>query len=174
MTDDWSLSMDDWWLITDDWWRMIDDWWLMSDEWWLMIDDKINANMIWNVKYRLPQGGPPWGKQYGAHFILYLYLPYHQSSPIIHQSPVINHQSSIISYQSSVINHQLSIINHPWSMINHQSSITSHLFFYEKKRTSATKWVGNRIHEVLIGGIGAEIWGLSLLQLVRGVIKGCW
>ena len=112
-------------------------------------------------------GGTPPGVIYILHFILYLYLFYHQSS-------IITHHSSIISHQSSVINHQLSIINHPWSMINHQSSITSHQFFTKQKRTSATKWVGNRIHEVLIGGTEAEKWDLSLLQWFRGVIKGCW
>ena len=112
-------------------------------------------------------GGTPPGVIYILHFILYLYLFYHQSS-------IITHHSSIISHQSSVINHQLSIINHPWSMINHQSSITSHLFFYEKKQTSVTKWVGNRFHEVLIGGTEAAKWDLSLLQWFRGVIKGCW
>ena len=112
-------------------------------------------------------GGNPPGVIYISHFILYLYLFYHQSS-------IITHHSSIISHQSSVINHQLSIINHPWSMINHQSSITSHLFWlWKTKRTSATKWVGNRIHEVLIGGIETEKWDLSLLQWFRGVIKGC-
>ena len=122
MTDDWSLIMDDWWLITDDWWLMIDDWWLMSDEWWLMIDDKINTNMIWNGPHIVcPRGTPP-GVIDILHFILYLYLFYHQSS-------TITHHSSIISHQSSVINHQLSIINHPWSMINHQSSLSCHKFF---------------------------------------------
>ena len=100
---------------------MIDDWWLMSDEWWLMIDDKINTNIIWNGPHIVcPRGDPP-GVIYILHFILYLYLFYHQSS-------IITHHSSIISHQSSVINHQLSIINHPWSMINHQSLITSHQF----------------------------------------------
>ncbi len=64
-------------------------------------------------------GGTPPGVIYTLHFILYLYLFYHQSS-------IITHHSSIISHQSSVINHQLSIINHPWSMINHQSSFTSY------------------------------------------------
>ena len=88
----WREQIDDWWVLT-----MIDGWWLMIDDWWLMID------IIWNVKYRLPQGGPPWGKQYGAHFIPYLYL-------FCHQSPIISHHSSIISHQSSIINHQLSII----------------------------------------------------------------
>ena len=144
MTHDWSLIMDDWWLLTDDWWLMIDDWWLMSDEWWLMIDDKINTNIIWNVKYRLPQGGPPWGKQYGAHFILHLYSFYHQSS-------IITHHLSIISHQSSVINHQLSIINHPWSMINHQSSTASHQFVRHKKHTSS-KHKKERAQKVIPGG----------------------
>ena len=121
MTDDWSLIMDDWWLITDDWWLMIDDWWLMSDEWWLMIDDKINTNIIWNVKYRLPLGGPPWGKQYVAHpfHIIFVFI---LSSIINPHSSLINQQSSIISRQSANINHQSSMINEPSSFINYQSS----------------------------------------------------
>ena len=110
MTDDWSLIMDDWWLITDDWWLMIDDWWLMSDEWWLMIDDKINTNIIWNVRYRLPQGGSPLGQT--------IWGPFHIIS-------VINHQSSIISHQSSIINHQSSMINDQSIVSTHQSSIFS-------------------------------------------------
>ena len=123
----WWLMSADYWLIIDHWWLMINNWWLMTDDWWLMIDDWYN--MKW-TPYCLPQGGTPPGVIYILHFILYLYLFYHQSS-------IITHHSSIISHQSSVINHQLSIINHPWSMINHQSSITSHRFCYEKKRTSA-------------------------------------
>ena len=90
-----------------------------------------------------PRGVPPWDKQYGAHFILYLYLFYHQSS-------IITHHSSIISHQSSVINHQLSIINHPWSMINHQSSITSHHFFDIKKTHLTNK--KERAQTVIPGG----------------------
>ena len=74
-------------------------------------------------------GGKPPGVIYILHFILYLYLFYHQSS-------IITHHSSIISHQSSLINHQLSIINHPWSMINHQSSITSHHFVVKQKWNS--------------------------------------
>ena len=89
---------------------MIDGWWLMADDWWVMIDDKINTNIMWNVKYRLPKGGP-------FHII----------------SSMITHHSSIISHQSSVINHQLSIINHPWSMINHQSHQLPAIFFDIKK-----------------------------------------
>ena len=136
MTDDWSLIMDDWWLITDDWWLMIDDWWLMSAEWWLMINDKINTNIIWNVKYRLPQGGSPPGANNMGPISYYIFIYF-----------IINHQSSLITHQSSVINHQLSIINHPWSMINHRSSITSHQFFRHKnthlpniKRKSAKRY----------------------------------
>ena len=102
--------MDDWWLITDDWWLMIDDWWLMSDEWWLMIDDKINTNIIWNVRYSLPQGGSPLGQT--------IWGPFHIIS-------VINHQSSIISHQSSIINHQSSMINDQSIVSTHQSSICS-------------------------------------------------
>ena len=96
----WREKIDDWWVLTIDWSLIIDDWWLIIDDWWLMIDDWwLMTDIIWNVRYSLPQGGvPPWGKQYGVHFILY--------------------QSSIISHQSSVINHQLLIINHQWSMIN--------------------------------------------------------
>ena len=113
--------MDDWWLITDDWWLMIDDWWLMSDEWWLMIDDKINTNIIWNVKYRLPQGGvPPGANNMGpiSYYICIYFIINHQSSLITHQSSVINHQSSIISYQSSIIHDQWSIISHQLPVIN--------------------------------------------------------
>ena len=112
----WWLMSADYWLIIDHWWLMINNWWLMTDDWWLMIDDWYN--MKW-TPYCLPQGGTPPEVIYILHFILYLYLFYHQSS-------IITHHSSIISHQSSVINHQLSIINHPWSMINHQSSITSY------------------------------------------------
>ena len=128
MTDDWSSIMDDWWLITDDWWLMIDDWWLMSDEWWSMIDDKINTNIIWNVRYRLPRGVPSWGKQANnmghiSYYICIYFIINHQSSLITHQSSVINHQSSIISYQSSIIHDQ-------WSIISHQLPV---IIFYEKK-----------------------------------------
>ena len=119
MIDDWSLIMDDWWLITDDWWLMIDDWWLMSDEWCLMIDDKINTNIIWNVRYRLPQGGPPLGQTiWGTFHIIFVFI---LSSIINHHSSLINHQSSIISHQSSVINHQSSMINAQSSVINHHT-----------------------------------------------------
>ena len=62
------------------------------------------------------------------------------------------------------------MINDQSSVINYQSSI----FLWKQKRVSATKWVGNRIHEVLIGGTKAEKWDLSLWQWFRGVIKGCW
>ena len=52
------------------------------------------------------QGGTPPGVIYTLHFLLYLYLFFHQSS-------IITHHSSIISHQSSVISHQLSLISHP-------------------------------------------------------------
>ena len=109
-----------------------------------------------------PRGHPP-GVIYILHFILYLYVFHHQSS-------IITHHSSIISHQSSVINQQSSMINDQSSIINYQSST----FVMKKKQTSVTKWVGNRFHEVLIGGTEAEKWDLSLLQWFRGVIKGCW
>ena len=142
MTDGWSLIMDDCWLITDDWWLMIDDWWLMSDEWWLMIDDKLNTNIIWNVKYRLPQGGPTLGQTiWGPFHIIFVFI---LSSIINHHSSLINHQSSIISHQPSVINHQSSMINDQSSVINYQSSMfcstfCDHLLKQNKKHTSSKK-----------------------------------
>ena len=90
---------------------------------------------------------------------------------INHQSPLITHQSSVINHQSSIISYQSSIIHDQWSIISHQLPVI--IFLWKQKRTSATKWVGNRIHEVSIGGTEAETWDLSLLQWFRGVIKGC-
>ena len=114
---------------------------------------------MWNIDY--PRGGPPGANNMGpiSYYICIYFIINHQSSLITHQSSVINHQSSIISYQSSIIHDQ-------WSIISHQ-------FVLNQKRTSATKWVGNRIHGVLIGETEAETWDLSLLQWFRGVIKGC-
>ena len=120
--------------------------------------------MKW-APYCLPQGGPPWGNLYLTFHIIFVFI---LSSIINHHSSLINHQSSIISHQSSVINHQSSMINDQSSVINYQSWVC----LWKKKRTSATKWVGNRIHEVSIGGTGAEIGGLSLLQWFRGSSRG--
>ena len=87
-----------------------------------MIDDKINTNIIGNVRYRLPQGGgPPLGQTiWGPFHIIFVFI---LSSSINHHSSLINHQSSIISHQSSVINHQSSMINDQSSVINYLSSI---------------------------------------------------
>ena len=146
MTNDWSLIMDDWWLITEDWWLMIDDWWLMSDEWWLMIDDKINTNIIWNVKYRLPQGGAPPGasKIWGPfhNYICSYFIIIHQSSLITHQSSVINHQSSVLSYQPSIIHDQ-------WSIISHQLPV---IFFSTSKKRTSSKHKKERAQRVIPGG----------------------
>ena len=70
---------------------------------------EINANIIGNVRYRLPQGGsPPGANNMGpiSYYICIYFIINHQSSLITHQSSVINHQSSIISYQSSIIHDQ--------------------------------------------------------------------